>query len=97
MALGLLTYLISQSDEVSRAQTGGFDRTLYTDDKPTGDLQSQDELPQTGEINVMIELFDAPSAKVYADTLGNRSDRAVNVQQRNAARSAARARQPRRR
>jgi subtilisin family serine protease len=91
MALGLLTYLVSQSDEVSRAQTGGFDRTQFSDDKPTGELQSQDDLPQTGEINVMIELFDAPSAKVYADTLGNRSDRAANPQQRNAARSAARA------
>src|SRR6185503_6606684 len=91
MALGLLTYLVSQSDEVSRAQTGGFDRTQYSDDKPTGELLGQDELPTTGEVNVMIELFDAPSAKVYADNLGNRSDRAANAQQLNAARSAARA------
>jgi subtilisin family serine protease len=91
MALGLFTYLVTQSDEVSRAQSGGFDRTQYADDKPTGDLQSQDELPDTGEFNVMIELFDPPSAKVYADALGNRSDRAANAQQRAAARGAARA------
>src|SRR6185369_9812850 len=91
MALAILTYLVARSDEVSHAQTSGFDRTQYADDKPTGDLQGQDELPTTGEIQVMIELFDAPTAKVYADSLGNRSDRAANAQQRNAARSAARA------
>jgi subtilisin family serine protease len=91
VALGLLTYLITRSDEVSHAQTGGLDRTQFTDDKPTGDLQGQDNLPTTGEVNVMIELFDAPTSKVYADTLGNRSDRAANPQQRAAAQGAARA------
>ena len=91
MALGLLTYLITQSDEVSHAQTGGFDRTQYANDRPAGEFHSPDELPETGEFNVMIELFDPPSSKVYADTLGNRSDRAANPQQRAAAQSAARA------
>ena len=64
MALGLLTYFVTRSDETSHAQTGGFDRTQYADDKPTGELQGQDELPTIGEINVMIELFDAPTSKV---------------------------------
>ena len=92
MALGLLTYLISQSDEVSRAQTGGFDRSQYANDRPVGELEgAQDQLPETGEFNVMIELFDEPTARVYAQALGNRSDRAANPQQRAAAQSAARA------
>ena len=64
MVVGLLTYLISQPNEVSRAQTGGFDRSQYANDKPTGEFQSQDALPDTGEFNVMIELFDPPSSKV---------------------------------
>ena len=54
LAFGLLTYLIIQPDDVSRAQTGGFDRTQYAQDKPVEDVVSQDELPQTGEFNVMI-------------------------------------------
>jgi hypothetical protein len=32
-----------------------------------GDLEVKDELPETGEFNVMIELFDAPTSKVYSD------------------------------
>ena len=91
MALGLFTYLITQPDEVGRAQTGGFDRSQYAGDKPAGELNGQDELPQTGEINVMIELIDPPSATVYAQTLGNQSDRAANPQQRAGAQAAARA------
>ena len=78
LALGLLTYLLTQPDEVSHAQTGGFDRSLYADDKPVGDLEVQDELPETGEFNVMIELFDAPTSIVYKDVLGDQSDRAAN-------------------
>ncbi|HEX6716160.1 MAG TPA: S8 family serine peptidase [Pyrinomonadaceae bacterium] len=91
LALGLLTYLIIQPDEVSRAQTGGFDRTQYANDKPVGDLVGQDVLPETGEFNVMIELHDAPTSRVYAQALGNQSDRAANPQQRAAAQGAARA------
>ena len=91
LALGLLTYLVTQPDEVSRAQTGGFDRTQYANDKPVGELEgSQDQLPETGEFNVMIELLDEPTARVYAQALGNRSDRAANPQQRAAAQGAAR-------
>jgi hypothetical protein len=57
--VGLLTYFLTQSDQVSHAQTG-FDRTQYANDRPVGPLEAQDELPQTGEFNVMIELFDFP-------------------------------------
>lgn len=91
LALGLVTYLLTQHDEVSRAQTGGFDRAQYANDKPVGDLEGQDVLPEEGEVNVMIELFDLPTTRVYAQTLGNQSDRAANPQQRAAAQGAARA------
>jgi len=92
LASGLFTYLLTQPDEVSLAQTGVFDRSQYANDRPVGDLQTPaDELPATGEFNVMIELFDAPTSKVYAQALGNQSDRAANPQQRAAARGAARA------
>ena len=90
LSLGLFTYVLTKSDEqVSHAQTG-FDRTQLANDRPVGDLQAQDDLPQTGEFNVMIELKDLPSAKVYAQTLGNKSDKAANPQERGAAQSAAR-------
>ena len=91
IALGLIAFLLTQSDEVSRAQTGGFDRSQYANDTPAGDLEGQDELPETGEFNVMIELFDAPTSRVYAQALNNQSDRAANAQQRAAAQSSARA------
>lgn len=92
LALGFLTYLLSQPDEVSHAQSGGFDRSQYADDKPVGDLNAaQDDLPETGEFNVMIELFDTPTSKVYSDALGNQSDRAANPQRRASAQGAARA------
>lgn len=92
MALGLLTYLLTQPDEVSHAQSGGFDRSQYADDRPVGDLNAvQDELPESGEFNVMIELFDTPTSKVYSEALGNQSDRAANPQRRAAAQGAARA------
>ena len=59
----LLTYLITQQDQTSRAQTGGFDRTQYANDRPVGELEPvQDELPDTGEFNVMIELADLPTS-----------------------------------
>ncbi|HEX3183426.1 MAG TPA: S8 family serine peptidase [Pyrinomonadaceae bacterium] len=91
LSLGLFTYFLTRSDEqVSHAQSG-FDRTQYANDRPVGELQAQDDLPQTGEFNVMIELNDLPSAKVYAETLGNKSDKAANPQERSAAQSAARA------
>jgi len=70
LALGLLTYFLTQPDEVSHAQTGGFDRSQFANDKPVGDLEAQDELPETGEFNVMIELFDAPTSTVYSEALG---------------------------
>ena len=95
LSLGLFTYLLTRSDDqVSHAQSG-FDRTQYANDRPVGELQAQDDLPQTGEFNVMIELNDLPSAKVYAETLGNKSDKAANPQERSAAQSAARAQQAR--
>src|ERR1044072_5655148 len=90
LVLGLFTYLLMRQPEVSHAQTGGFDRAQYANDKPVGELEGQDELPQTGEFNVMIELFDEPTAKVYAQALGNRSDRAANPQQRANAQAVAR-------
>src|SRR5688572_8095974 len=92
LVVGLLTLFIIQPGTVSRAQTGQFDRTQYADDKPVGDLEGgQDELPETGEFNVMIELIDLPTTRVYAQALGNQSDRAANPQQRVAAQGAARA------
>lgn len=91
LALGLLTYLVTQPGEVSRAQTGAFDRTQLADDKPVGELEGQDDLPETGEFNVMIELFDQPTSRVYSQALSNQSDRAANPQQRAAAQGAARA------
>src|SRR5215216_943328 len=91
LAFGVLAYLLAQFDEVSRAQTGGLDRSQYANDRPIGELEAQDKLPETGEFNVMIELFDAPTSRVYAEALGNQSDRAANPQQRAAAQAAARA------
>jgi len=92
LALGLLTFLLTQPDEVSHAQSGGFDRSQYADDRPVGDLNAtEDDIPETGEFNVMIELFDTPTSKVYSDALGNQSDRAANPQRRAAAQGAARA------
>src|SRR5689334_14614900 len=84
LTLGVFAYLVSRTDNVTHAQSGGFDRTQYANDNPVGDLQ-EDQLPDTGEVDVMIELKDTPSAKVYAQTLGNQSDRAANPQQRAAA------------
>ena len=40
-ALGLLTYILTGPDEVSRAQTGDFDRTQYAADRPIGELETQ--------------------------------------------------------
>ncbi|HYV10308.1 MAG TPA: S8 family serine peptidase [Pyrinomonadaceae bacterium] len=91
MALGLLTFLLTRPDEVTHAQSSGFDRSQFPDDKPVGDLNTaQDQLPESGEFNVMIELFDTPTSKVYSDALGNQSDRAANPQRRAAAQGAAR-------
>ena len=89
LALGLFVYLVSRSDDVTHAQSSVFDRTQYSNDSPTGDLQ-QDQLPDTGEVDVMIELQDEPTARVYAQTLGNGDDRTANPQQRAAAQGAAR-------
>ena len=90
-AVALLTYALIQPDEISHAQTGQLNRTQYANDKPAGDLEGQDQLPETGEFNVMIELFDLPTSVVYAQALGNRSDRAANPQERAEAQRAARA------
>ena len=95
MSFGLLAFFLTQTEEqVSHAQTG-FDRTQFANDRPVGDLQAQDDLPQTGEFNVMIELKDLPTARIYAEALGNKNDKAANAQERNAARAAARAQQTR--
>ena len=92
LALGVVTYVLTRPPEVSHAQTGGFDRAQYANDRPVGELEGgADELPETGEFNVMIELFDLPTARIYAQALGNQSDRAANPQQRAAAQGAARA------
>jgi subtilisin family serine protease len=80
-----------QPGEVTRAQTGQFDRAQFANDRPAGELEVQDELPETGEINVMVELVDVPTARVYAQALNNQSDRAANPQQRAAAQGAAQA------
>ncbi|HKU73784.1 MAG TPA: S8 family serine peptidase [Pyrinomonadaceae bacterium] len=90
LVLGVVTYLLTRPSEVGHAQTGGFDRAQYANDRPVGELEGQDVLPDSGEFNVMIELFDEPTSKVYAQALGNRSDRAANPQQRAAAQGAAR-------
>src|SRR6185369_8830587 len=89
LALGLFAYLVSRSGEVSHAQSAGFDRTQYANDAPVGPLQ-EDTLPDTGEVDVMIELQDEPTARVYAQALGNGSDRAADPQRRAAAQGAAR-------
>src|SRR5688572_25639232 len=79
----------SRVSNVSHAQSGGFDRAQYANDSPF--VEDQNLLPETGEVEVMIELKDEPTAKVYAQSLGNRSDRSVTAQERNQARGAARA------
>src|SRR6185503_752758 len=89
LALGLFAFLVSRTDNVTHAQSDDFDRAQYANDTPVGDLAEQ--LPETGEVDVIIELQDEPTAKVYAQTLGNQSDRAANPQQRAAAQGAARA------
>src|SRR5687768_57714 len=88
LVLGLSVFLMSNFDDATSAQTGGLDRTQYVNDTPVGDLPGPDTLPETGEVNVMIELFDLPTGRVYAEALGHRSDRAVSAQQRAAARGA---------
>src|ERR1051326_8484639 len=88
LALGLFAYLVTRSDNVTHAQSNGFDRTQYANDTPVGALQ--DQLPETREGHVMIEARDTPTAKVYAQILGNQNDRAANPQQRAAAQAAAR-------
>src|SRR5688572_13266 len=89
LALGLCANLVSQIGTISHAQQSGsgFDRTQLSNDSPVGDLT--EAFPQTGEVDVMIELFDAPTARVYAQTLGN--SRNSNPQQLAQARGAARA------
>jgi subtilisin family serine protease len=87
--MGLFVFLISRTDDVTHAQSDGFDRTQYANDNPVGDLEPQ--LSETGEVDVMIELVDVPTARVYAQALGNQSDRAANPQQRATAQGAARA------
>ena len=89
LAAGLLVYFVSRADEVTHAQTGGFDRAQYAGDTPTGDLEQQ--LPESGEVDVIIELADEPTARVYSRLLGNKSDRAANPQERAAAQGSARA------
>ena len=89
VAAGLCVVLISQFNDASRAQTGGFDRTQYVDDRPVGDLEGK--LPETGEVDVMIELKDVPTSRVYAQALGNQNDRTANALQRAQARGSARA------
>src|SRR6185503_7782048 len=88
LSIGAVSYVLLQPDDVSRAQTAGFDRTQYANDRPVAD--AQDQLPATGEVDVMIELVDAPTSKVYAQGLGNKSDRDANPQQRASAQGAAR-------
>src|SRR5262245_30959264 len=90
LALGLFAYLVTRTDNITHAQSDGFDRSQYANDTPVGDLQ-QDQLPESGEVDVMIELQDEPTAKVYARGLGNQGDRAANPQQRAAAQGSARA------
>lgn len=89
LAVGLFAYLVNRADNVTHAQSDGFDRAQYANDTPVGDLVGQ--LPETGEVDVIIELNDEPTTKVYAQALGNQSDRAANPQQRAAAQGAARA------
>ena len=84
LAVGVSAHLLSRIGDVSHAQSGGgFDRTQLSNDSPVGDLS--EVFPQTGEVDVMIELIDAPTARVYAQTLG------ANPQQRSLASGAARA------
>src|SRR5262245_59089263 len=92
LTIGLVVYALLQPDEVSRAQTSGFDRSQYANDRPVGDLEAaQDQLPETGEFDVMIELVDQPTARIYVQSLGNRNDKGANAQLRASARSSARA------
>ncbi len=89
LALSVFAYLVSRSDNVTHAQSSGFDRTQYANDNPIGDLV--DQLPESGEVDVMIELQDEATARVYARALGDKSDRLANPQERAAAQGAARA------
>jgi len=88
LALGVFAYLVSRTDNVTHAQSDDFDRAQYANDTPIGDLE---QLPETGEVDVMIELMDEATTRVYARALGNQSDRAADPQQRAAAQGAARA------
>jgi subtilisin family serine protease len=87
-ALGLFAYLVNRTDNVTHAQSDDFDRAQYANDTPIGDLE---QLPETGEVDVMIELTDEPTTRVYARALGNQSDRAADPQRRAAAQASARA------
>src|SRR5262247_2026328 len=89
LALGLFMFLVSQFNDASHAQTGGFDRTQYVDDRPVGDLE--DKLPEIGEVDVMIELKNDPTSKAYAKALDDKNDRNANALERGQARGAARA------
>jgi subtilisin family serine protease len=88
LAFGLFANMFSSIGPVTHAQQSGsqFDRTQIPNESPVGDLT---EAPsQTGEVNVMIELVDDPTAKVYARTGGNNRG---NSQQHEQARGSARA------
>src|SRR5688572_25779363 len=87
--VALCAHLLSQTGDDSHAQesSSGFDRTQISNDSPVGDLT--EAFPQTGEVDVMIELIDDPTAKVYAQTRGNSGN--SNSQQLAQAKGVARA------
>jgi len=89
LAFGIFANLFTSPGTVTHAQqTGGqFDRTQLPNDQPIGG-GANEVLPETGEFNVMIELVDDATAKVYARVLGNNRN---NSQLRDQARGAARA------
>jgi len=93
LCLGVLAYALLQPDDVSRAQTAGFDRTQYANDRPVTDSESKDpdQLPDTGEVNVMIELKDLPTTRVFAQGLGSKGTKGANGIELAAARGSARA------
>ncbi|HEV8169739.1 MAG TPA: S8 family serine peptidase, partial [Pyrinomonadaceae bacterium] len=75
LALGLFAYLANRTGNVTHAQSDDFDRAQYANDTPIGDLQ--DQLPDTGEVDVIIELQDEATTRVYARVLRNQNDRAA--------------------
>ena len=79
----VLANFVSESTTASVAS----DRLQFANETPVGDLTGV--FPETGDVDVIIELKDAPTARVYAQNVGNEKKADAGAKERG--KSAARA------